>query len=120
MNRLRALVLSGLVACGGLSLSGCGTMWNFEAGADAGGLNRETRIYGGVQVDVQAVGKIAEPWNSGWGRLIAGLFVLDVPFSLAADTLTLPVTIPMALFRSREAPSDRNPEGDESFHAAKK
>jgi uncharacterized protein YceK len=122
MKSVRVLAFSGLAMLSGLSLSGCGTIWNFDIGADAGGLRRETRIYGGVQVDAEAVGKVVEPWNSGWGRVIAGLFIFDVPLSLAGDTLTLPVTIPMALLRKPEPETepDRNPQGETSFHRTEK
>ena len=45
------------------------------------------RVYGGTTIDLKCVVSLeALPWN--------GLCLLDLPFSLVADTLLLPLTIP--------------------------
>lgn len=65
-------------------LAGCGPIMD---------LDRGPRIYGGVRADVQL--------SSGVLHVIpAGLFALDLPFSLVLDTLLLPVTIMVELFFS--------------------
>lgn len=85
-----------------LILSGCGTIANFGGKGWA-----NTRIYGGVLTDV----KSAENWidarpisneselQRDVGTVVGtGLIVLDVPFSAIGDTLTLPITIPAAIW----------------------
>ncbi len=103
------------------ALSGCGTVVNCTA--VNGPAARE--IYGGVKQDVQnGSGHLAEAFygpcpsfspyptspNSGPNLLgksfCAGcgvcMLALDLPVSFVADTLTLPVTIPAALSKTKE------------------
>jgi uncharacterized protein YceK len=89
-----------------LILSGCGTFANISVGAREGWKN--AKIYGGVRRDVQS----AENWvehSWTWGKDFdfqqdlgtvfgLGLIGLDAPLSAIADTLTLPVTIPAAIW----------------------
>jgi uncharacterized protein YceK len=66
----------GLLAIALIGLSGCGTIASHQLAGP--------RIYGGVRFDGQAV----------WERPpLLILFPLDLPFSLAFDTLSLPWTI---------------------------
>lgn len=92
-----------LLAC--LS-SGCGTLINMQEhppdatmqGAWPGDDVPTQRIYGGVRYDLAAAGDRASqdpfcPW------LVQAL--LDVPFSLVGDTVTLPLTIWATCERAR-------------------
>ncbi|HLN31716.1 MAG TPA: hypothetical protein VK395_28510 [Gemmataceae bacterium] len=86
-------------------LSGCGTVCNL-----AGGVvhpESEPRIYGGVGRDLDIIDKacnIGPSQNAGSGgengkaylaAALISLAVVDPILSFAADTLTLPVTIPL-------------------------
>ena len=97
---LRAVIV---VAAGGILLSGmagCGTVLNFSMGVSQPGAELAgTEIYGGLQVDAQMVGKAFEGYQPWWFNVFAFLFVFDIPLSLVADTITLPITIPIALSR---------------------
>jgi uncharacterized protein YceK len=89
-----------------LFLCGCGTIANLETGARQGWKNAV--IYGGVRRDVQSAGKwIDHSWT--WGDNLevvqdigtvvgVGLVGIDIPLSAIGDTLTLPVTVPIALW----------------------
>jgi uncharacterized protein YceK len=89
-----------------LLLSGCGTMANLSIGARQGWKN--ALIYGGVRRDVQTAEEfVANNWTSGdnfdWqqdvGTVVGvGLVGVDVPISAITDTLTLPITIPAAIW----------------------
>lgn len=75
MKNLLALVL---VA----SLSGCGSIMNFEH-FDSG-----PRVYGGVQIDASG-----DCWEEN------AIGIVDLPFSFVMDTALLPVYLVFALFR---------------------
>jgi uncharacterized protein YceK len=91
------------------TLGGCGTL------ANLGGRGWEhTRIYGGVLGDVKG----AQDWiadnpitpeadiQKNVGTVVGvGLVALDVPFSAIGDTLTLPVTVPVAIWASTRGPA---------------
>jgi uncharacterized protein YceK len=91
--------------------SGCGTIANLSIGSRQGWKN--AKIYGGVRRDIQS----GEDWfNANWtpsgqtdvqqdiGAVVGvGLVGLDVPLSAIGDTLTLPVTIPAAIWGSSTA-----------------
>lgn len=91
-----------------LFLCGCGTVANLETGARQGWKNAV--IYGGVRRDVQSAGKwIDHSWT--WGDNLdvvqdigtvvgVGLVGIDIPLSAIGDTLTLPVTVPIALWNN--------------------
>lgn len=86
--------------------SGCGTFANLSIGARQGWKNAQ--IYGGVRRDVQSAEDfVAHSWTSGdnldiqqdIGTVVGvGLVGIDVPLSAIADTLTLPITIPAAIW----------------------
>ncbi len=88
-----------------LFLCGCGTIANLETGARQGWKN--ALVYGGVRRDVQSAGNwIDHSWTSGEnldivqdvGTVVGvGLVGIDVPLSAVGDTLTLPITVPIAL-----------------------
>jgi len=88
MSRLALLSLVLLV-------SGCGTI--IDAGNFADSDRRfdspGPHLYGGLRVDALLV---ADPGDKAAPFVI--LFLLDVPFSLALDTVFLPFTIPWAIF----------------------
>src|SRR5579875_2703047 len=91
-----------------LFLCGCGTVANLEMGWRQGWQN--TVIYGGVRRDVQSAGKwIDHSWT--WGKDLdiiqdigtvvgVGLVGIDIPLSAVGDTLTLPVTVPIAIYNN--------------------
>ncbi len=91
-----------------LFLCGCGTIANLETGARQGWNNAV--VYGGVRRDVQSAGKwIDHSWTSGdnldvvqdIGTVVGvGLVGIDIPLSAIGDTLTLPVTVPLALMNN--------------------
>ncbi len=89
-----------------VALIGCGTIANVS-----GGRWRTSKIYGGVLRDVKSTEDwiadySAEPKTSimrdvGVGVGV-GLIAIDLPLSVVGDTLTLPITIPVALNRPRQ------------------
>lgn len=92
--------------------------------AAAGNLTAEDgpKVYGGTQTDMALIsGKPpadADPADvkkvSGsvrTGAACCGL--VDLPFSLVADTLTLPITVPMSATRARHADHPEAREDDE-------
>ena len=109
------------VAALGMCLGGCGSLLTFAGGSEGGGPPLVPRPFGGVRLDAEAILRFSElelPIT-----LAAGLFVLDLPLSLAIDVLTLPVTIPLAACREspssdasgppglRASPEDPSPKG---------
>jgi uncharacterized protein YceK len=101
-SRAAALGVAVLFVCG------CGTIANLETGPRQGWNN--VLIYGGVRRDVQSAGKwIDHSWTWGdnldviqdLGTVVGvGLVGIDVPLSAIGDTLTLPVTVPLALWNN--------------------
>lgn len=95
-----------------LALSGCGTFANLSLGARQGWKN--ALIYGGVRRDVQSTGDwIEHSWT--WGKNLdlqqdlgtvvgVGLIGIDLPLSAIGDTLTLPITIPAAIWGDNRTP----------------
>lgn len=95
-----------------LSLAGCGTVCNF-----AGGIvhpDQEPRIYGGIQRDMNIIEtavttKPDNPPNMGKAAVvILALALVDPIVSLVADTLTLPITIPIQYWREKAEKNDEN------------
>lgn len=90
---------------------GCGTVANLEIGARQGWKNAQ--IYGGVRRDVKSAQQFfADNWTppnnsdvqQDIGAVVGvGLVGMDVPLSAIGDTLTLPVTIPAAIWGSSTA-----------------
>lgn len=94
------------VATLALLLSGCGTAANtLWWSRDEGGL----RVYGGVRAETEKLRQhVADPERADSRDL---LLALDLPLSLVGDTLTLPITVPVALTRSYSDPKPvNNPE----------
>jgi hypothetical protein len=96
----------------GPSLSGCGTVCNF-----AGGVvhpDKEPRVYGGVQRDLDIIeeavaAKPDNPPNMGKTAVfIMAVALVDPIVSLVADTLTLPITIPIQCWRERAEKKEEN------------
>lgn len=65
------------------------------------------QVYGGTRTAVrrgaEAVASIGAPGEDGMLGLFSPLFVADVPLSAAADTVTLPITVPESLRRNAQA-----------------
>jgi uncharacterized protein YceK len=99
-SRAAALWIASLFLCG------CGTVANLETGARQGWKN--AYIYGGVRRDIQSEKDwIAHSWT--WGKNLdviqdigsavgVVLVGIDVPISAVGDTLTLPLTVPVAIW----------------------
>jgi uncharacterized protein YceK len=89
MRQLAVLALA-LAACA--ASTGCGTCATL---AGKVGYIQEAGIYSGVRFDVQFVfgGKEVE----ARAAILKPFFFLDMPLSLAIDTLLLPVTIPIEI-----------------------
>lgn len=97
---MKKAFFSGLAGLLALS-AGCGTMENLRGPEGKGA----PRAYGGVAADFRACQQIpretVQPeWSSGMGVILAHsqtvrfcLRVIDMPFSFAADTLTLPLVV---------------------------
>lgn len=91
----RRLVLVALTACL-LGSTGCGTLHNI------GYRNDGPAIYGGVAFDID----LLDPANSCKGEGVV-LGPLDMPFSFALDTATLPITLLCELFGWRRSADSR-------------
>lgn len=101
----------GAIVAGLSFLGGCGTIINLAFGTEQPGahLLLKTEIYGGVQVDAGAVHKGSQ-WEEDWLTNILGImFIFDFPLSFIADTITLPITIPIVLFREDKKPGSAPP-----------
>lgn len=114
---MRRRVASGLAAVLVVALGGCGTAVNFASVEDLGA---PKRVYGGVAQDAQWASHFLSEAFEGpptddatWcNKLLAGSFAfgcsvctlaVDLPLSAAADTLTLPITIPATVMRWHRA-----------------
>jgi uncharacterized protein YceK len=82
----------GLVSASAALASGCGTLLNTAHYPHASG---GEEIYGGVQLDYRVV---AQEHQKRSATTVA-LALLDMPFSLVGDTLTLPYTVALAMSR---------------------
>lgn len=95
----RTKVFIAVLILGYVSLSGCMTFASQVAhftDNDMGHLcSPDCVIYGGVYRDVRAIqlSYNAVMEGSGVGLLFGSLCVIDLPMSLAADTVILPLTI---------------------------
>lgn len=82
-----------------VALSGCGTLLDHT---EFGPSHVSERVYGGVRYDAEVIRSgVATapdtPWE--WAARILWLpfFVADVPVSAAADTLLLPISVPISV-----------------------
>jgi uncharacterized protein YceK len=133
-KRLSAFLAGVLVLVPG----GCGTAMNFMHGKGSTPTARE--VYGGVTGDAQIAFHFAreafhpEFWKDetpeqklvqtvvGFPSHLgfAGLFLIDLPLSAVADTLTLPLTIPAGIdravgdFYAKRQTTPSAPEGERS------
>jgi uncharacterized protein YceK len=98
MYRTRMAWLAAALVC---ALGGCGTIGNL---ADPG----RTKPFGGVIRDSEASGWLMNEVSEASKKpaaekaglvLAAPIVTIDLPLSLVADTVTLPITIPVALMR---------------------
>lgn len=98
MYRTQTAWLAAALVC---ALGGCGTIGNLTDPS-------RTKPYGGVLRDSEASGWLmnqfadapTKPAAETAGLVLAvPIISLDVPLSLVADTVTLPITIPVSLFR---------------------
>jgi hypothetical protein len=105
-----AAYLAAVLAC---SPCGCGTIANLSD-------SRTAEVYGGIARDVSAVGRLFEDTPAGDAKaaariggvaLAASYYALDLPLSLAADTLTLPITVPSTLTRQTRRDAQADAEG---------
>lgn len=79
--------------------SGCSTF--SETFADRP--HASSLVYIGTQVDLAVVGALGDD-SAGIFRLFAPFALLDLPLSLAADTLLLPYTISKEMQRPKQIP----------------
>jgi uncharacterized protein YceK len=106
---MRYVILAVVMACATyVFLCGCGTSRNL--------VNDKPKVYGGVRVEIQAVteplteslGLAAKPKSEGDDYLkdlnvIVGIALLvDLPFTIIGDTVTLPWTVTAELKRRVE------------------
>ncbi len=71
------------VSAAAVGAVGCGSFFNTV------GPNAPHKVYGGVQADFGPCANI-----------------LDVPFSMVGDTITLPITVPYSLYRVIDRPKE--------------
>lgn len=68
-----------------MALCGCATVGNLQSS--------NPKLYGGLQIDREALSKSISHPEAAFMRT-AGVFgVVDAPFSLIADTVTLPIVL---------------------------
>jgi uncharacterized protein YceK len=93
-------VLIGILSLGSL---GCGTIITF-AGAPSSKPDPDIRpeLYGGVRVDAQVLGAGDTRYHDTDLGIFKLCFLLDLPLSLALDTATLPITIPIVIIRASD------------------
>ncbi|MDC3379364.1 hypothetical protein OAX78_03685 [Planctomycetota bacterium] len=87
-------VVASLVAL--IATSGCGTIADASRG-NGDFLRPGPSVYGGLITDLYAL---------GLAPVLVPILLIDVPLSLAADTLMLPITL--AMFLAEEADSNRD------------
>jgi uncharacterized protein YceK len=80
------------------AISGCGTLLNLG--------EKDSSPYGGVQMDSKIIAQGVPLGPAAWtGDVDISSFwplaMIDLPFSLVGDTLTLPITIASAIQKQR-------------------
>src|SRR5579884_2387867 len=101
MCRSMASCLAAVLAC---ALGGCGTIGNladFKSTAPFGGVSRDLQATGWLLEEAPEAAKKSAAATAGIA-VATPIVALDLPLSLAADTITLPVTLPVALFRQSQ------------------
>ena len=91
---------SAMIAIGVVSLGGCGTVANFAGFPGHPPIGGDQSIYGGVGVHVEALGKefSGPDLLPAIGQVLFSL--IDLPLSLGMDTVTLPITVFIAISRT--------------------
>src|SRR5690242_10542993 len=112
-------MLAAVAAAATALLGGCGTVANVTlSGPPSGG--GALKVYGGVQRDLDIVRDCTtnpdHPKDNAEAVCFAAavtVAAVDMPFSVIADTLTLPITIPVALVTQgradKQAPAASRP-----------
>ena len=70
----------------------------------------EPLVYGGARSDLELIGYSGDATGMGLGACVPVFGIIDLPFSLVADTILLPVTITMAL-----TPDENRPSSDDAY-----
>jgi uncharacterized protein YceK len=88
------------------SITGCGTLLNLG--------EKDSPPYGGVILDSEIVAQGVPLGLAAWSHDIDvpsfwPLALIDLPFSLAGDTVTLPITVTTFIQKQRESPLQRDP-----------
>lgn len=94
---LRICMMSALALAAGLCSAGCGTMANFDTeGRRKAGVQQAPTAFGGVSRDFKWAAEtmsvdcpLPNKVLIGWPR--STLYMVDVPFSLLGDLVTLPM-----------------------------
>jgi uncharacterized protein YceK len=98
MYRTQTAWLAAALVC---ALGGCGTIGNLTDPS-------KTKPFGGVLRDSEASGWLMNQFSDAPKKpaaetaglvLAVPIISIDLPLSLVADTVTLPITIPVSLFR---------------------
>ena len=71
---------------------GCGTILSWK----------EPGIYSGVRKEIKVLRQKHRGWFPGMTRFAKVMAVIDLPLSFLADTVLLPVSIPIQIKRERE------------------
>ncbi|HEY7312286.1 MAG TPA: YceK/YidQ family lipoprotein [Gemmataceae bacterium] len=108
MYRTKTAWLAAVLAC---ALGGCGTIGNLTDPS-------RTKPFGGVMRDGEASSWLMNEFSEASKKptvekaglvLAAPIVTVDLPLSLVADTVTLPITIPIALMRQQQPEPLREP-----------
>ncbi|HEX7898310.1 MAG TPA: YceK/YidQ family lipoprotein [Planctomycetota bacterium] len=79
-----------------LGLAGCGTIVDIAGGGPLEGPN--PHVFGGVRYDWDFASTGGPCCRTA---ALAPCFLFDIPISLAADVVMLPITVPVSLFRPK-------------------
>jgi len=89
------------------ALSGCSTMENLQSPYNPATKTGGRQVYGGTRIALResghAVSCIGQGGEQGVKGLFTPLYLVDIPLSAAADTVTLPLTVPESLHRQSTA-----------------
>jgi uncharacterized protein YceK len=94
-------ILCSVILIGGLA--GCGTTSNVFSAFSEHPSHQPLRVYGGVCFDFGVFFVSSPPF----GALFA---LIDFPFSLLGDTLTLPITIPFTIDWDKRESAESSPK----------
>ena len=105
VGRLTVVLTLGAIT---LLAGGCGTVANTAVlPPEEGG----KQVYGGVRVDWEAARHVVAEISGDYPRspflFVSGLLAVDLPLSAIGDTVTLPYTIPYALWLGPKGGKER-------------